>query len=143
MLASGSDDQTIRLWGVNDGQCLHALSGHTGRIYSVAFSPDDNSLASGSEDQSIRLWEISTGQCLCSLMGHGSRVRSVVFNAAGTILASGSHDGTVKLWNRHTGYCTQTLRSDQPYERMNITGIKGVTPAQKAMLKTLGAIENL
>ena len=143
MLASGSDDQMIRLWGVSEGQCLHALSGHTGRIYSVAFSPDDDSLVSGSEDQSIRLWEVSTGQCLHSLMGHGSRVRSVCFNATGTTLTSGSHDGTVKLWDRQTGHCTQTLRSDKPYERMNITGIKGVTPAQKAMLKTLGAIENL
>jgi len=142
LLASGSDDQSIRLWRISDGQCLHTLSGHTGRVYAAAFSPDDDTLASGSEDQTIRLWEVSTGTCRQTLTGHSSRVRSVTFNATDTLLASGSHDGTVKLWDRQTGQCTQTLRNDKPYEHMNITGIRGVTPAQKAMLKTLGAIED-
>jgi hypothetical protein len=42
-----------------------------------------------------------------------------------------------------TGECLKTLRSDRPYERMNITGVKGLTEAQKATLKALGAVEDL
>jgi WD40 repeat protein len=59
-------------------------------------------------------------------------------------LASGSSDdGTIKLWDVHAGECLKTLRSDRPYERMNITGVKGLTEAQKVTLKALRAVEDL
>jgi WD40 repeat protein len=57
------------------------------------------------------------------------------------IIASGSDDGTVKLWNAQSGECLKTLRGDRPYERMNITGVTGLTEVQKVALRTLGAIE--
>jgi WD40 repeat protein len=57
------------------------------------------------------------------------------------MLASGSHDGTVRLWDVQSHECVRELRIDRPYERMNITGIKGITEAQKKMLKDLGAVE--
>ena len=57
------------------------------------------------------------------------------------LLASGSYDETIRLWDVQTGECLQLLRSDRPYERMNITGATGLTEAQRASLKTLGAIE--
>ncbi|GHO96593.1 hypothetical protein KSF_066410 [Reticulibacter mediterranei] len=141
LLASGSDDQTIRLWRVSSGQYLKTLQGHNGRIYSVVFSLDGSILASGSEDYAVLLWHISTGSILHTLKGHSSRVRSVVFSSDGQTLASGSHDGTIKLWNIQTAECLRTLRKDKPYERMNITGVKGVTISQKMMLKALGAVE--
>jgi WD40 repeat protein len=57
-------------------------------------------------------------------------------------LASSSSDGTIKLWAVQTGECVQTLRSDRPYERMNIAGAQGLTEAQRAALKALGAVED-
>ncbi|HEU5229435.1 MAG TPA: NB-ARC domain-containing protein [Ktedonobacteraceae bacterium] len=141
LLASGGDDQKLHLWDAHSGKCLDTLQGHSGRIYSIAFSPDGNRMASGSEDQTIRLWDAESHQCLTILEGHTSRIRSVAFNPDGDTLVSGSHDGTIKLWDLQSGTCQQTLRSDRPYERMNITGVKGLTPAQKANLLILGAIE--
>jgi WD40 repeat protein len=107
----------------------------------VAFSPDGKTLVSGSEDQTVRFWNTNTGQCLTILQGHTHGVRSVAFSPDGQIVASGSGDGTIKLWDVQTGKCLKTLRSDRPYERMNITGVTGLTEVQKASLRALGAIE--
>ena len=57
IIASGSYDNTIRLWDVASGKCLRELRDYWG-IRSVAFSPDGKILASGSYDKTIRLWDI-------------------------------------------------------------------------------------
>jgi WD40 repeat protein len=60
ILASGSWDDTIRLWDVNTGRPIgQPLTGHTSSVESVAFSPDGKTLASGSGDHTIRLWDIT------------------------------------------------------------------------------------
>ena len=98
-------------------------------------------LASGSDDQTVRFWDMSTCQCLKTLRGHSSRVRSVDFSPEGDIFASGSDDGTIVLWDVQTTTPLRTLIGERPYERMNITGVQGLTGAQKAALRALGAIE--
>ncbi|CAD8167247.1 unnamed protein product [Paramecium pentaurelia] len=61
-LASGSEDNSIRLWDVKTGQQKAQLDGHDEAVISVCFSPDGNTLASGSSDQSIRLRDVKTGE---------------------------------------------------------------------------------
>jgi WD40 repeat protein len=141
-LASGSEDRTVRLWKVNTGLCLKTLQDCSNQVRSVAFSPDGQTLASGNEDQTVRLWDINTCHCPKTLQGHTNRVRTVAFSPDGQILASGSDDGTIKLWDTQTAQCLQTLRTDRPYEGMNITGVIGLTETQKASLRALGAIED-
>ena len=58
ILASGSTDQTVRLWDVKKGNELAVLKGHRGSVISVAFRPDGKSLASGSYDKTIKLWNL-------------------------------------------------------------------------------------
>jgi WD40 repeat protein len=110
LLASGSEDQTIRLWDLKTGQCMRVLQGHTSWIWSVAFSPSGQKLASGSEDQTVRLWDVQTGQCLRILQGHNNWVMAVVFSPNGQILASGGEDKLVRLWDLKTGQCVQILQ---------------------------------
>jgi WD40 repeat protein len=144
LLASGSEDQTVQLWEVSTGRSLTTLHGHTSLVRSVAFSPKGDLLASASNDQTVRLWEVNTGRSLTTLHGHTNQVRSVAFSpsAEGRILASSSHDSTVKIWDIQTSECLKTLRSDRPYERMNIAYVRGINDVQKAMLRALGAVED-
>jgi WD40 repeat protein len=132
LLASASDDQTVKLWDARTGQLWKTLLGHTNWVWSVAFSPaiagavggvmltadleatespSQNAaiLASGGYDSSVRLWNGQSGQLLKTLQGHTNWVLCIKFSPEGTILASGSDDQTVKLWDVCTGRLANTL----------------------------------
>ncbi len=102
-LASGSFDNTIRLWNAITGEHIRKLEGHTDTVRSVAFSPDGQTLASGSDDNTIKLWDVASGTLKDTLEEHTGDVNSVAFSPDGTILASGSNDNTIRLWNTITG----------------------------------------
>jgi WD40 repeat protein len=63
-VASGSVDNTVRLWDTTTGAALQTLKGHSGSVSSVAFSPDGKQVASGSVDETVRLWDATTGAAL-------------------------------------------------------------------------------
>ncbi len=107
--ASGSADQTIKLWNLQTGKQLRTLSGHSGYVYSAAISPDGQTLTSGSADRTIKLWNPNTGKLVRTLAGHSDSVWSVAISPDGQTLASGSSDKTVKLWSLRTGKLLQTL----------------------------------
>ncbi|CCA73757.1 hypothetical protein PIIN_07712, partial [Serendipita indica DSM 11827] len=81
-IASGSNDNTIRLWDVVTGQPLgEPLRGHGGSINSVAFSIDGSQIVSGSSGNTIQVWDTVTGQPLGEpLQGHSRWIRSVSFS---------------------------------------------------------------
>jgi parallel beta-helix repeat protein len=109
LLASGSGDETIKLWEVASGSLVRTLTGHTDDVTSVAFSPDGRLLASGSDDKTIKLWEVATGREVRTLTGHTDDVESVAFSPDGRLLASGSDDETIKLWEVASGSLVRTL----------------------------------
>jgi WD40 repeat protein len=142
LLASGGEDCVVRLWDTNTWECCQILTGHSGTIARVAFSPDGTYLASASKDYTVRIWDTATGECLQILAGHTDLVNFVVFHPDPSqhLLASCGHDETIRLWDTDTWACRQVMRPQRIYEDMNITGIQGLTTAQLATLQGLGAI---
>src|SRR5271156_4426706 len=61
MVASGSLDQTIKLWDVKTGKEQATFKGHKFFVWSVAYSPDSKTVASASWDRTIKLWDVKTG----------------------------------------------------------------------------------
>jgi WD40 repeat protein len=98
-LASGSFDNSIKLWDITTGKEIRTLQGHSNFVDSVSFSPDGKTLASGSYDNTIKLWDITTGKEIRTLQGHSYSVNSVSFSPDGKTLASGSVDTPVILWD--------------------------------------------
>ncbi|MEL6382701.1 MAG: NB-ARC domain-containing protein [Cyanobacteria bacterium J06626_18] len=140
LLASGSGDCHIKLWDGVTGDCLATLQAHTHRVRSVAFSPGGTALTSGGDDHTVRLWDLETGDCRQVMAGHTRPVWAVAFSPKGDMLASCSEDETIRLWHLPTGECVQVLRPQRPYEGMNISGVMGLTPAQRSTLVALGAV---
>ncbi|GAM52755.1 hypothetical protein EBME_1218 [bacterium endosymbiont of Mortierella elongata FMR23-6] len=111
LLASGSNDRTVRLWSVKSGETLYTFEGHGSLVDSVAFSlPDGQFLASGSADRTVRLWRVESRQESPALGGHHGQVDNVAFSPNGNFLASGSYDKTIKLWNVENGKMLDTLK---------------------------------
>ena len=98
-LASGSRDETIRLWDVHAGKSLRILGADPGGLNAIAFSYHEAMLASGSRDAVIRLRDVHTAEITKTFNWNWLSVTSVAFSPDGSILASASADGTVLLWD--------------------------------------------
>ena len=107
ILASASDDGTVRLWETNSGR-LRRILVHGNWVNQVAFSPDGSILASAGGHR-VHLWETNSGR-LRHVLVHDSNVTRVIFSPDGRTFASASLNGTVRLWTTDDGRLRQILQ---------------------------------
>ncbi|KAF4631978.1 hypothetical protein G7Y89_g6154 [Cudoniella acicularis] len=110
LLASVSDDNTIRLWDINTGALHSVLEGHSGSAIAVAFSPDGQLLASGSIDNTVRLWDTNTNASHGTLEGHTTPIWAVAFSPNKQFAISRSYNEIIRLWDPTTGALCGTLK---------------------------------
>jgi WD40 repeat protein len=143
-LASGGEGRgsgELFVWCAHSGELLHTLSELSEIVYALAWSPTGTMLVSGDSDGMLRWWDVERGECVQTRQAHQGTVQSLKVSPDGRSLASCGDDGAINVWELESGEHLRTLRRDRPYERLDITGIRGVTEAQKASLRALGAIE--
>lgn len=99
ILASGSDDDLVKLWDIDTKQELKTFSSHTSDVLTVAFSPNGKVLASGGKDKTIKLRYLNTEREEITFVGHTSYITALAFSPDGKYLVSGSDDKTIKIWD--------------------------------------------
>ena len=132
LIATASDDKTVKLWKVSTGQCVHTFSGHTAwvhsrsnsnkskKVRSCCFSSDGKLIASASGDKTIRLWNVESRKCIKTLMNDTSvfnvkcllmfKVLCCSFSSNDEFIVSGGLDCIVKVWNVDTGICIRVFK---------------------------------
>lgn len=124
-VASGSYDQTIRIYETASWTCLKVLKGHGGGIKCLAFSDDGTQLLSAASDNTTRVWSTRTWMCMRQLHGRHEDAtwpvsQAFVTHATEKLLLSGSNGlfggSTLKIFDVASGDCLSTfaqLRFDQ------------------------------
>jgi WD40 repeat protein len=113
------EEGSVRIWDAATGQEVRQLSGHTGVVLSVAYSPDGKQIVTASDDQTARIWDTTTRHEVRQLSSHTGPVRSVAFSPDGKQIVTAGCDRTdptgacqedsVRIWDAATERTVRTL----------------------------------
>lgn len=98
-LATGSSDNTAKIWDLKSRKDELTFEGHSGGINSMAFSPSGHSLATGSWDKAVKIWDLTSGKAELTLEGHSSGINKLAFSPDEHKISTWSYDRTAKVWD--------------------------------------------
>ena len=109
LLASSSQDKTVRIWNLTTNSSKFTLQGHSDWVIGLK-QISSQFVASGSADSTIRLWNVTSGLAIRTLTGHtGAIYWSLDLTNSGQAVVSGAGDQSIRVWNWSSGECLQTL----------------------------------
>lgn len=106
LIASASDDRTVRLWDAANGRQVSVFLGHTAAVHSVAFSPEGRFLVTAGLDGQTIVWETNLTKPFKTLPPESNpppNVRSASFSPDGRMVVAASEDGLVRIWDYQNG----------------------------------------
>ncbi|QDU49628.1 serine/threonine-protein kinase [Gimesia panareensis] len=103
-------NKSLQIWNVETGAEQSHLTGHTGKVRDLDWSPDGRRIVTASRDKSIRTWNVETGESLLTIAAHNASVNCVDWSTDGSRLVSGSDDKTIGVWDANTGKSLVTVQ---------------------------------
>jgi WD40 repeat protein/uncharacterized caspase-like protein len=122
ILASASEDRSVKLWDVATRREIRTLMGHSDRVESVAFSPDGKLVASSGDDGRVVVWEVVTGARV-HLYAQSVPIPSIAFSPNGKYLAAWSSE--IRIWDVNTWKDVQLIKGNS-----NLAGMIEIAKGQ-------------
>lgn len=97
------DDNVVRIWDTATGGQIRTLAGHTGLVFSVAFSPDGRYILSGSRDGTLKLWDANDGREIRTYTGISAWASQAIFSPDARYIAAGSGSGEAYIFEISSG----------------------------------------
>ena len=142
LIATGDESGLIKIWDTLTGLCLRTLPPNPGRAWVIDFHPNGEWLVASGGDEFVRVWNVHTGNLVKTLVGHTGPLRFVLYSPDGRFIVSSADDHSTRVWDAETGDCVHILHLKRLYEGLQIAEVRGLSEAQRASLKTLGAVED-
>lgn len=140
LFASASQDRTVKIWAVEEGETQGVLRGHSGGVWSVQFAPKDTEVSTrsrsgltsnryglvltGSGDKTVKIWSLADYSCIQTFQGHDTSVLRVLWmplpasteaNPSASKrplqIASAAGNGVVKIWNTYSSEVVADLNN--------------------------------
>jgi WD40 repeat protein len=106
-------DNTVHVWDTQTGEEMATLTGHTGGVYRVAFSPDNTHLLTASADETVKVWDIAPSRELLTIKGDWSEIIGLAYSPDGKSLAGAGDDGKARVWSVADGHEEHVLTAGE------------------------------
>lgn len=144
-LVTGQADGIIQIWDFSDrtlGTPTQIFRHAQAVVNAVAFSPSGELLVSGATDATLHVWDPTTGEEIYALDGYPQGISDIAFYPNHNLSVITGNDGWIRLYDIASRTLLHTLKAPGPYAGMNITGVTGISDAQRDALRALGAVED-
>jgi WD40 repeat protein len=141
-LIGGAQDGLLRRWRIADRVCLQKVDAHAGGVLAIARLAGERQVTTGGQDGSIRRWALPDLTAVGSLPPASGPVRSIALVPATGDVAYAGMDEAIRLRAPGDDASERALRVPRQFEGLNITGVSGLTGAQRQLLGMLGATED-